>query len=231
MSITAAVVRELLAAGVTGDALVMALERIELAEDRRSSAAKRQAAYRARKDAESVTRDAYVSPKEIPPTPPKEITPSTSLRSETQNAGARGSRIPETFVPDEAEAFRIGLTPAEARSESAKFVDYWRGKSGQDAVKRDWPATWRNWCRRALENRGSRGQAPPARQRSQNGFAAYALNLAAEDSDAAFDQPHDTPASRPAGGLSPRGRTQDPGVLDTERPDAPGGTYSVVDRH
>lgn len=33
------------------------------------------------------------------------------------------------------------------RLEADKFADHWRGKSGKDARKADWPATWRNWCR------------------------------------------------------------------------------------
>jgi hypothetical protein len=33
------------------------------------------------------------------------------------------------------------------RLEADKFRDHWRGKSGKDARKADWPATWRNWCR------------------------------------------------------------------------------------
>lgn len=33
--------------------------------------------------------------------------------------------------------------------EAEKFRDYWCGKSGKDATKTDWPATWRNWVRNA----------------------------------------------------------------------------------
>ncbi|APW37634.1 hypothetical protein RD110_10895 [Rhodoferax koreense] len=35
------------------------------------------------------------------------------------------------------------------RNEAAKFADFWRAKSGKDATKLDWQATWRNWCRNA----------------------------------------------------------------------------------
>ncbi len=31
------------------------------------------------------------------------------------------------------------------------FCDYWISKTGAGATKRDWPATWRNWCRKAAE--------------------------------------------------------------------------------
>lgn len=34
----------------------------------------------------------------------------------------------------------------------AGFCDYWLAKTGAGATKRDWPATWRNWCRKAAEH-------------------------------------------------------------------------------
>ena len=37
------------------------------------------------------------------------------------------------------------------------FRDYWRAQPGQKGVKTDWPATWRNWCRRHSENGGRGG--------------------------------------------------------------------------
>jgi uncharacterized protein YdaU (DUF1376 family) len=33
------------------------------------------------------------------------------------------------------------------RLEAAKFADHWHAKAGKDAVKLDWEATWRTWCR------------------------------------------------------------------------------------
>ena len=35
------------------------------------------------------------------------------------------------------------------RNQHDVFTDYWNAKTGQDATKRDWDATWRNWIRRA----------------------------------------------------------------------------------
>jgi hypothetical protein len=37
------------------------------------------------------------------------------------------------------------------QGETEKFIDYWRAQPGQRGVKLDWPATWRNWMRRAAE--------------------------------------------------------------------------------
>ena len=42
-----------------------------------------------------------------------------------------------------------GWSPETVRIEAAKFGDYWHAKTGKDATKADWAATWRNWCRNA----------------------------------------------------------------------------------
>ena len=33
------------------------------------------------------------------------------------------------------------------RLEAAKFADHWHAQAGKDAVKLEWEATWRTWCR------------------------------------------------------------------------------------
>ena len=49
-------------------------------------------------------------------------------------------------------------TPEHVRFEADKFRDYWRGKSGKDAAKADWLATWRNWVRNAGPLRTANGR-------------------------------------------------------------------------
>lgn len=66
----------------------------------------------------------------------------------------KGSRIPEDFKPDPAEAQALGLPLALALSEAERFRDYWIGVPGQRGRKRDWPATWRNWCRKVADDKG-----------------------------------------------------------------------------
>ncbi|WEX79280.1 hypothetical protein PYH37_004466 [Sinorhizobium numidicum] len=57
-------------------------------------------------------------------------------------------------MPDWGFAADRGFNRAQAQAEFEKFRDYWTAKAGRDAVKLDWPATWRNWIRNA-------GRAPP----------------------------------------------------------------------
>ncbi|MDD9333336.1 MAG: hypothetical protein PV354_06640, partial [Bartonella sp.] len=39
----------------------------------------------------------------------------------------------------------------QALWQEKKFRDYWQAKSGKEAKKVDWSATWRNWYRREIE--------------------------------------------------------------------------------
>lgn len=99
---------------------------------------------------------------------------------EPRSLPTRGTRIPEPFVVTNELAawYRANIGSAvDGRTEHEKFVDYWRAKTGQAAVKKDWPATWRNWMRTALERSGRRGPSstqppsapryPTAQERSQ----------------------------------------------------------------
>jgi hypothetical protein len=68
-------------------------------------------------------------------------------------ARKRATRIPEPFiVTADMRAWAAEETPGlKVDAVTKKFVDYWRAKSGKDATKRDWVATWRNWLRTDFE--------------------------------------------------------------------------------
>lgn len=83
----------------------------------------------------------------------------------------RGCRLPVEFIPDQAWAVSEGLSPSQAQTEAAKFRDYWNGKSGASATKLDWPGTWRNWVRHAVE------RSPP-KASSTSALANSAARLA-----------------------------------------------------
>jgi uncharacterized protein YdaU (DUF1376 family) len=74
----------------------------------------------------------------------------------------RGTRLPDDWTPGDsgfAFAAQQGLTNGRAQVEADKFRDFWRAKTGADACKADWQATWRNWVRRAAEEQARR--SPP----------------------------------------------------------------------
>jgi len=41
----------------------------------------------------------------------------------------------------------------DVRSQAERFADYWHAKTGVNARKADWEATWRNWIRDAITAR------------------------------------------------------------------------------
>lgn len=140
----------------------------EEVEAERAKAAERQRRWREKKHAE--TSDHTVSngvtntvtngvsngaPTRPDPTRPDQIT--------TPKGVDRATRIPEPFiVTPEMRQWAVKEVPGvDVDKATRKFVDYWRAKSGKDAVKRDWVATWRNWLRRDAETTG--GGAPKAR--------------------------------------------------------------------
>lgn len=47
---------------------------------------------------------------------------------------------------------RTDCPDVDGKRETERFCDYWRAISGAKGVKTDWPATWRNWMRRAQDN-------------------------------------------------------------------------------
>jgi hypothetical protein len=50
-------------------------------------------------------------------------------------------------------------TVDDATQEAISFGDYWHSVSGQNAVKTDWLATWRNWVRRSRRPNGDKSPA------------------------------------------------------------------------
>lgn len=84
----------------------------------------------------------------------------------TPSGLVRGSRLSSDWDPGEpgfAFAAQQGLTNGRVQAELAKFRDYWTAKTGAQATKTDWQATWRNWVRKAAENGRQPGAAPGAR--------------------------------------------------------------------
>lgn len=103
---------------------------------------------------------------------------TSSLRSDVKAQAPakakRGSRLPDDFKADLSEASRLGLSEADAIREADKFRDYWNSQPGQRGVKLDWQATWRNWCRSAVERKPHRKEPPPNPSTPRNaGEAAY----------------------------------------------------------
>ena len=187
MPVTAAVLRELLRAGMTAEEMVAATERIErdeVATKPRSAAAERTRRWRerhgdvtgdaaSRAEPQASTSCSSSEQKEDPQKEnPQKENPPTGVKRKRVSDG--GTRIPADWLADGATAKAEGLSLQESTYEANRFRDYWRGIPGRHGRKVDWLATWRNWCRKAAEerSRGPRGQ--PDRP---GGFAAVRADI------------------------------------------------------
>jgi hypothetical protein len=104
-----------------------------------------------------------------PRTSEEVLDPDPSLASKeaigAQKRGSNGTRLKPDWMPD--PLVRSQMTKerpdVDQKSEHQKFVDYWTAKTGRDATKLDWNATWRNWIRNAKGGtNGTKLQAVPA---------------------------------------------------------------------
>lgn len=136
----------------------------EQAERRRAADRERKRSFRLRNSAESA--ESAEQKKGLPHTPSKENITHDSLRESSPSAQKRGTRLPEDWIPSEADrrsAIGDGLPSHEIDRTAATFRDYWISQPGQKGVKLNWPATWRNWCRREVERRQPKARDGPQR--------------------------------------------------------------------
>lgn len=77
----------------------------------------------------------------------------------------KGTRFDVEALPDDWRAFASEFEDCDADTEFERFGNYWRAKSGKDATKLDWFATWRNWIlrdhKRKPENAEAKDSPPP----------------------------------------------------------------------
>ncbi|WP_375666524.1 DUF1376 domain-containing protein [Bartonella sp. TT121SHDZB] len=99
-------------------------------------------------DVESQSEQIATSSENQPPIHEQTSVPKKARRVKLD----RGCRLPADFEPDCDFALAEGLPPERVKVEIAKFRDYWKAKSGANATKTDWQATWRNWVRKAIED-------------------------------------------------------------------------------
>lgn len=212
MTVIATAVRHLIAAGVTGNALVTAIEEMEIAISQqqpikvRSANAVRQERYRERHKAlQSVTCNAsnVTPPNDIYSNPP-ELSPSEAKASLAPKGKARkGTRLPDDWQPEaltgEIATAVCAWQPGMLERELARFRDYWTAKSGRTAAKQDWQAAWRNWLRNAEKwthngTANRKNTAPRQAGRSPDGFMSALREVA--------DRKPDVSGFEPAGSFS-----------------------------
>lgn len=85
---------------------------------------------------------------------------------------SRGSRLPDDWVLPKAwgewAVAEAGWTADEIRREADRFHDHWKAQSGQRGRKADWQSTWRNWIRKAADDRRARTSGRPSAATPEN---------------------------------------------------------------
>lgn len=103
-----------------------------------------------RHDRRGMPGDARTSPIEQP------MEQSSGRARDASRANTAGTRLQNPFtVPEAWIAWAVEHHPdVDHQLEAAKFTDFWHAKAGAGGVKRDWPATWRNWIRNVRPTHG-----------------------------------------------------------------------------
>jgi hypothetical protein len=89
--------------------------------------------------------------------------------TQAKPAKRNGSRLPDDWrpTPELIAAARAERPDIDLRMETAKFRDHWHAKTGRDATKLDWDATYRNWIRNARSPNGFAQRNEPVRHREE----------------------------------------------------------------
>ena len=165
-----AILRELVAAGLSGDALCDAVERIEAAQAPvRSSNAERQQRYRDRMNSvdpvtRNVTSVTSVTPVSLGSDGSPKIISNPSFPPQPSDLPATGVKpklvaqhIPADFEPEPltpaSQAMVDRWQAGELESQLQRFRDHWAASATATAKKRDWQAAWRTWIGRHNDDR------------------------------------------------------------------------------
>lgn len=191
MSIISIAVKHLIAAGVTGNALVSIIEEMELSEKPiRSTNAERQFRFRERNKAlrnvTSVTSNAQsVTNRNESVTSNETLyTKEVSKKEESKKVSKIiASRFSLEAIPSDWETHcrsrRSDLDPQETFD---AFRDWWIAQPGGKGLKTDWFATWRTWLRnqnsKAKKNGHSRISTSSQPTKSERADAAMFSALA-----------------------------------------------------
>jgi hypothetical protein len=89
-----------------------------------------------------------------PPVAPATPTPPAAPAAATPRGTrlAADWRLPKAWGDAALTEYPL-WTPERVRLEGERFRDHWASKTGKDATKLDWQATWRNWYRDPLAHR------------------------------------------------------------------------------
>jgi uncharacterized protein YdaU (DUF1376 family) len=110
------------------------------------------------------------------PTPPTPIKAPVA-KATGERAAKCGTRIPPNWRPNDAGRAYAAERGLDPDSTADAFIDWWSAANGPNAIKRDWDAAFRTWCRR--DAAGPLVQAANRAVQPARGGGAYLEQLAA----------------------------------------------------
>ena len=120
------------------------------------------------------------SAKQMPEQTPSKSLPDTDIDTDLDTSPPkggvprrRGTRLQEDFqVTPDMRLWASHKAPhADIGIETEKFINFWVAKTGRDATKLDWVATWRNWMLNARPTQ-------PGQQRMDHSSRGIAKGMA-----------------------------------------------------
>jgi len=168
VTIIATAVKHLMAAGVTGDALIAAIAEMEAELRPVDPAAEKRRAWdreRKRRQREEMSGGIPVdlvetaehaentpSPNKAPQTPKINPIPAGDIRArKATRLAPNWQPCPVTELPDALRAIVGTWAAGEYDRQAVIFLNHWLSASGTNASKRDWDRTWQNWLYRTEE--------------------------------------------------------------------------------
>jgi len=118
----------------------------------------------------------------VPPLSPAPLSPLIIPPSTNHSLAKPATELPEDWQPDAktwALADELGFTSQEAWDQLERMRDWAKNADGGKGRKSDWNAAFRNWLKRAKDDRKSKPQAPVQRNSNATSFAIL---------DAVFDE-------------------------------------------
>jgi len=134
--------------------LRLELQKVAAKREVNAQSGARGGAAKALKEKEARLATATVSPQQPEPYPELDRKREAIASPKT----ATGSRLSvDWFLPSDWGNWSVsqGMMVDQIRTEADRFRDYWVSVPGAKGRKVDWEATWRNWCRKAMETKGS----------------------------------------------------------------------------
>lgn len=101
--------------------------------------------------------EAKQTPSNATAKPKQPITDNQTSVEQRGSTEGRGTRLPADWWPSDANvqyAVSKGFSLNKISTEAEKFRNHWTAKTGKDATKLDWEATWQNWILKSLEFNG-----------------------------------------------------------------------------